>query len=614
MYYEVQAVEDEDWDYARNKQIVLKSALGEWSSSVFSSEVFVNGERFIGPNRDYPFQGLITFYDGKILKLIDGIFFSLDRGLGEKVLVGSYDVRYIYPNLEVTFGFNEECFRISFNKENCRILLLFEDYMRYNIMNDWIVVNLNNLNFNFGPFDHIEKVNYHTEWIYKLGCGFRYRDCDGSIRFIRERRNLFAPFICTLRGNLLKIYINNLRDPWNIRESNWINKLIFFNEVVGELIKYRLSTLRCFGLNIDGIWFPEAGCWWFRSPWIRDALEGILSNFQIYTRIFGWEDKVRRLTIFLLELLKRNKGLPNFLGGIEESADSPPLLLYLSSKLGINADKLALEILKEMEKREISENGKPILKDGLIACIPYQSWTDSRIDGRAYRIPEGWKDWNLPKYLLPEVNGYWIMALRTLYKATGNKNIKEILEEMELEFRRKFWNGDFISDIIDMENNLKSNEITSMGLVGLSSTIHLFNEEELILAFKNLKPLMVYRTMKILGNQTLPFGIAITQKISPYFGDEEYHKSTIWPRDIPYLIKFLEIINREEDINGILLNSLDHMVSEGALFYINEIFGHAVGKNPSPKGINMNPIPLKNPAQYWSHWCDPYLGRFMRER
>ncbi|MEM0232302.1 MAG: hypothetical protein QXG78_04280, partial [Candidatus Methanomethyliaceae archaeon] len=86
----------------------------------------------------------------------------------------------------------------------------------------------------------------------------------------------------------------------------------------------------------------------------------------------------------------------------------------------------------------------------------------------------------------------------------------------------------------------------------------------------------------------------------------------IW--DTPYLIKFLERIGKENEIKGILLNNLDHMISEGVIFYINEIFGHAIGKNPSPKGLSMNPIPLKNPAQYWSHWCDPYLGRFMRER
>lgn len=607
-------MEDEDWDYARNKQIILKSAMGEWSSSVFSSEIFVNDERFVGPNRDYPLQGLITFYNRKILKLIDGIFFSLDKGLGEKVLIGPYDAKYIYHDLEVTFGFNEECFRISFNKENCRILPLFEGYIHYNIMGEWVTIKLNDLNFNFGPFKHVEKVNYRTEWIYKLGYGFRYRGYDGTIRFVREKKDLFAPLVCTLRGNLLKIYIDNMRDPWKIRESNWVNKLIFFNELIGKLIIYRLSTLRCFGLNIDGIWFPEAGCWWFRSPWIRDALEGILSNFQVYTRIFGWEDKIRSLAIFLLKLLKDNKGLPNFLGGTEESADSPPLLIYLSSRLGIKVDELTLEILKEMEKREVVENGKPILKDGLIACIPYQSWTDSRINGRPLRVPEEWKDWNFPKYLLPEVNGYWIMALRSLYRITSNKNIKEILEEIELEFKRKFWNEGFLSDIIDVENNSRSNEITSMGLVGLASTMHLFSEKELMLAFKNLKPLIVYRTMKVLGNQTLPFGVAITKKISPYLGDEEYHKSTIWPRDTPYLIKFLERIDKEEEINGILLNNLDHMVSEGAIFYINEIFGHAVGKNPFPKSIDMNPIPLKNPAQYWSHWCDPYLGRFMRER
>ncbi|MEM1574108.1 MAG: hypothetical protein QXY96_06510 [Candidatus Methanomethylicaceae archaeon] len=612
MKYEFLAIEDEDWDYARNKQILLKSSIGEWSSSIFSSEVFVKNERFIGPNRDCPFQGLITFHNNKIIKLIDGLLFSLNEGFGEKVLVSPYEVTYIYPDLKISLSFEEDCFQLNFNKNNCRILPLFENKFNWEIHEEWIRINFNSINIKIGPLERIEIVDYFTDWIYKLDCGFRYIDFDGSIRFIKEKRKIFSPFILTLKKNFMKIFINNMKDTWKIKENSWINKLIFHEGPIGDLIKCRLFTLRCFGLNINGIWFPEAGCWWFREPWIRDALEGILNNFQIYTRIFNWEDRIKKLGIFLIEILKKKMGLPNLIEGTEESADSPPLLLYLCSKLGINVDSLAIELLKNMEKRDITE-GRPIVREGLIACIPHQSWTDSKINGRPSRLPKEWNDL-LPKYFLPEVNGYWIMALKSLYENSKNEEIKNILEVMEFEFKRKFWNGNFLFDIIDFENKNKSDEITSMGLVGISTTIHLFNEKELNNIFKSLKLLMIYRTMKFLGNETLPFGIAITKKMMPYLGDEEYHKSVIWPRDTPYLIKFLERIGKENEIKGILLNNLDHMISEGVIFYINEIFGHAIGKNPSPKGLSMNPIPLKNPAQYWSHWCDPYLGRFIRER
>lgn len=610
--YEFLAIEDEDWDFARNKQVLLKSSIGEWSSSIFSSEVFVKNERFIGPNRDYPFQGLTTFYNNKVIKLIDGLLFSLNKGFGEKVLASPYKITYIYPDLEVSLSFEDDCFQLRFNKNNCRILPLFENEFNWEILGEWLRINFNSIEIKIGPLESIDRIFYYTDWIYKLDSGFRYVDLDGSIRFIRDKRKIFSPFILTLKKDFIKIFINEMKDPWKIKEDSWISKLIFCESPIGDLIKCRLFTLRCFGLNINGIWFPEAGCWWFRNPWTRDALEGILSNFKVYTRVFNWEDRIRRLLIFLVEILKKKMGLPNFIGGVEESADSPPLLLYLCSKLGINVVSLAIELLKNMEKRDITE-GRPILRDGLVACIPHQSWTDSKINGKPSRLPKEWEGL-LPKYFLPEVNGYWIMALRSLYETSRNDEIKSTLETMEFEFKRKFWNGNFLFDIIDFETKNKSNEITSMGLVGISTTMHLFNEEELNIVFKSVKSLMVYRTLKFLGNETFLFGVAITKRMLPYLGDEEYHKSAIWPRDTPYLIKFLERMGRENEIRELLLNNLDQMVSEGAIFYVNEIFGHAIGKNPSPKGLSMNPIPLKNPAQYWSHWCDPYLGRFIRER
>jgi hypothetical protein len=49
------------------------------------------------------------------------------------------------------------------------------------------------------------------------------------------------------------------------------------------------------------------------------------------------------------------------------------------------------------------------------------------------------------------------------------------------------------------------------------------------------------------------------------------------------------------------------MVSEAAIGYCSELFSLPVGGNPSPGPEAENPVPVKNPAQYWSHWCDPYL-------
>jgi len=312
-----------------------------------------------------------------------------------------------------------------------------------------------------------------------------------------------------------------------------------------------------------------------------------------------------------MNIVEKERKLPNIIGCKETSVDALPLLLYLCSKLGMKIEKIVISLLKEMEKREIIEFGEQVMRDGLIACIPYQSWIDSRINEKPIRLPNEWNEWWLPKYSLPEVNAYWIKVLKLIYENSKNNEIKEYLERMEIAFKNKFWNGEFIVDIIDIEKNKKSNELTSCGVVALSCALHLFEKNEIIKAFKSIKSLIVYRTLRVIGKETYPFGIAISSRIEPYLGDKEYHKSTIWPRDIPYFIKILEYLGYEDMIKEILLNNLDHMISEGAIFYINEIFGHPIGKNPNPTEYSMNLIPLKNPAQYWSHWCDPYIGRFL---
>ncbi|MGQ9759629.1 MAG: hypothetical protein ACUVQ5_03535 [Candidatus Methanomethylicaceae archaeon] len=627
---EVEAKEEPDWDFARNKHVVLKSSMGEWSSSVFSSEVLVDGECFLGPNRDYPHQGLLLSKGSEVYKIIDGIMFSQEKGFGERVEVRAYSVRYIYQNLKVEFSFMEDSFQTTFDRDGVRVLP-FLDVKNVNGMVDldpvqvshdqgWLRVEGSSLRVAIGPFKKVERVNYSTEWIYKLGSGFRYSDCDGYMRFVREARRISAPAICTLNGRVMKVIVEGLKTDDAVRKNSWMNRLTFLESKLRDLMILRLSTLRCFGLNLHGHWFPEAGCWWFRYPWIRDALEGVLSNFQVYTGVFGWEERIKGMAITLINILERRGSLPNLLGGNDHSADAPPLLLYLCSKLGGDlsekAASLAYTIIEGMERREAVEDGPPVIRDGLVACLPNQSWTDSEVDGRACRLPKTWNsdEWRLPRYFLPEVNGQWIRALRGLCRVAPSRSdgLREKLSEMETAFREFLWNGKFVSDIVDSEDGKRSDEVTSTGLVGFATAMHIFNQEELKSEFQSVRRLIVNRTMRVLGNCTVPFGVAVSKKVAPYLGNEEYHSSTIWPRDTPYLIDVLDALGLEIEIRSILLNNLDHMVSEGGLLYANELFGHPVGRNPYPSNWSLNPIPLKNPAQYWSHWCDPYLNRFIR--
>ncbi|MBC7113032.1 MAG: hypothetical protein H5T34_03275 [Candidatus Methanomethyliales bacterium] len=630
---EVGVQEEKDWDFARNKQVLLKASMGEWSSSVFSVEVLLKNERFVGPNRDYPYQGLLISKAERVYKLLDGIMFSMEEGCAEKVFVGPYRVRYIYTDLDVELSFVEDSFQASFNRDCVRVLPFFDirgvngegsSGVRIAPQGRWLMVYFDGLRAAVGPFKEIEPTDYSTEWVYKLGSGFRYREPEGYIRFVREKRKIHAPAVCVVDGRGLRVVVDGLKNDAAVKDLSWMSRVYFLEPRLRDIMILRLSTLRCFGLNIRGGWFPEAGCWWFRSPWIRDALEGIINNFQVYTQIFAWEERIRALAGMLMDVLKEKRGLPNLIGGEDYSADAPPLLLYLCALLGgelrDRAASLALELLDEMEAGDMVWKGPPVLRGGLVACAPYQSWTDSIVNGRACRLPTGWDstERSLPKYYLPEVNGHWIRALRGLCggisenRSELGKRLAERLKEMEGAFRQRFWDGRFVSDIVDCESNRRFEELTSMGMVGMVTAIHLFNKDEVRSAYQNFKKLVVNRTLRVLGDATLPFGVAISKRVEPYLGDEEYHRSAIWPRDTPYLIRLLEHMGLEIEIRGILLNNLDHMICEGAILYESELFGHPVGRNPHPSEGSMNPIPLKNPAQYWSHWCDPYINRFIR--
>jgi hypothetical protein len=52
-------------------------------------------------------------------------------------------------------------------------------------------------------------------------------------------------------------------------------------------------------------------------------------------------------------------------------------------------------------------------------------------------------------------------------------------------------------------------------------------------------------------------------------------------------------------------------MSEGAVFYNHELFSRPAGNNPCPDPhTHLNPVPVKNPIQFWSQWCDPVMEYF----
>ncbi|MGC8848966.1 MAG: hypothetical protein ACP5QI_00630, partial [Candidatus Bathyarchaeia archaeon] len=75
--WRVKPEENPDWDYARNRQVLLKTPMAEYSTSAFTAPIKVSDRIFYGGNRDYPWQGLILGpFKGASYKVLDAVYFS----------------------------------------------------------------------------------------------------------------------------------------------------------------------------------------------------------------------------------------------------------------------------------------------------------------------------------------------------------------------------------------------------------------------------------------------------------------------------------------------------------------------------------------------------------
>jgi hypothetical protein len=405
------------------------------------------------------------------------------------------------------------------------------------------------------------------------------------------------------------------------------------NGEIADAICHRIKTLSTYTTFLDGVWFPEAGAWWFRNPWIRDALEGIRWNLRTYLEVLGWEDRVLSLVHYLLDILGSGNGLPTMMGTAGQfTSDAPPQLLYIASKMSgsRNLHSRLLDVATRMCERLVE--GLPVsgtVLDESILCSPANSsWIDSVVtEGDTAwptRLPAEWKgrvtDPFSSEFGLVEVNALYIEALGEFASACRKRGIEvpakveELLRILKAGYMRYFKRDGRLPPLTAAPSyGLTDTTIGSPAVVAaVVLRGALYDDEELGGFWDTVAGrLLVKRKPIVLGRETAPFGMLVRDLGRvPYLGDNEYHGPTIWPRDTPYLLRLMEATG--EDISGLLLTNLDHMVSEGAIGYCNEMFSLPVGGNPNPSPESGNPVPVKNPAQYWSHWCDPYVDNLAR--
>ncbi len=418
----------------------------------------------------------------------------------------------------------------------------------------------------------------------------------------------------------------------------------------------RITTLSKFGMHVCGAdgeaktcFLPEAGGWWFKTPWFRDVFEGIYNSLDAVMAIWG-EEYPGSIIKVALELMDTKRGLvPNKIeeegGKLQFCGTDATLLTFLTAEKYLSrvwCEALARLVLKSGRKlfQAFSHslldkvNGPPVLdENGLICCSSWHSWTDGKrrlvIDGQTYslaiRIPEVWERELIAKYchilpedrvvavhsvmespyfFLPEINAQWLRVLAFLIELADKcglrgkeaRVISAVYERARPSFKRVFANVDgSLNSVVThrkfplgtlTDSTPGSPQVVAMDLVGEM----LFSTSEIAEFVRHV----IDYLLEYSGSR--PFGIVVRKSgIRTYLDDNEYHEEVVWPRDIPYLVRLLKMTGREDMAVELINEHLNRQDSEGVIFYNPELYSPDNGDTPGP-------VPVKNPMQWWSHW------------
>ncbi|MEM0317953.1 MAG: hypothetical protein QW462_05520 [Candidatus Nezhaarchaeales archaeon] len=659
-------LEEPDWDYARNKHVLLKDVLLEYSTSSFNAPISTTLGILHGGNRDFSWQGLLVGpINGTVYKVLDAIYYKpLDAQELKPVYVAAGRNKALYSYIDEQGKAYDVRISIRTLKDRGRLevfasrpsvfapIFAFYD-MRTNYESPFQIVREGNavkvepetipLRLIIRGFSTLHSLNQEFYWVYKLGDGFRTVS-EGKVYFVRHVRRVKVPIALTSEEGLLSVEIplrelSFKRIDYRVRDRlrrlrGELKKKVRYEvtpQVIDALV-LRIDRLMAFGIPIDSILAPEAGAMWFKSVWTRDLLEGLRWNLLTYTRILGVSSWLIKLVEKLISIAYENRGLRVFLNEGDHVSDAFPQLINLAVKLyTLTHDKALIKKTLKLTSTacKLLRSGESFsackLYDGLLLCKANTSWTDViyEIDGEKWplRIPLDWMNKTSPgsTFALVEVNALFIESLNSLLKVVEGTGLKVDSEIYEVKFelldgyKKWFYVEDGLPpSTIEPLSNLRDWTPSSTGLVALAVLKNIvYDKSNISKAWKHVKAMIVKRKLVKLGDGWEDFGI-ITRKVEerPYLGDLEYHGPVVWPRDTPYLMEIMKELGM--DLYGILINNLDHMISEGAIGYANELFSLPVGTNPHPSGeLSLNPVPVKNYAQYWSHWCDPYIEYFL---
>jgi hypothetical protein len=633
--WEYQPLENPDWDYSRNLFTVIKRPQATWSQSVFSAKC----DNLLAPNRDYRYQGLCCFSGKEYWKFLDAVFFGI-RGVNlEPRKVTAHPWKHVYSysgdgtEVDVSYFLNRD------EKEGILGKVVFD--VKSSFIKELTIkplIDIRNAVHDSSPWTHeisakkdcMTAKNFGneislyvkgsnvlvkkdiTDWRYKLGSG--YRESRDGVRFVSEwGKPLFAGEIqktINKRGSVtLLIGCNRkISDFDETQEIHHLNPIIKRFKASNEILA-RILSLESFGIYDENKTISEAGDFWFRQIWLRDLLESTINNFNTISKIDP--KRIHGIIDWCLKNQDYRTGRFYNFKGNTESLDASLLFFILAEKyLEKHSDKHMEKRISEsydlLIKRFLFHHGSeyPEIKNSMLYCLPWHSWTDSRvnIDGKMFptRIPFEWSsEYAGQRVLLPEINAMFIRFLGFGEKL--GKETKDMYEKAKDAYKKVFSNGDFLCSVV-MDSKKDATE-SSMALVS-SVLLHdiVFDKSDLERMWPSIERLLVRKKSKAFGI------LCRNYKDRTYYNDYQYHGAVCWPRDTPYLIRYLKLTGRNEMAKEVLESNLEHQMKEGAIAYSGELFSLPEGNNPSPTENSQDPVPVKNPIQLWSSFCDEYIS------
>ncbi|MHC1628775.1 MAG: hypothetical protein ACXQTI_08095 [Candidatus Nezhaarchaeales archaeon] len=661
-YCEVDVNENPDWGYARNKQVLLKDVILEYSTSSFDAPIPTAVGVLHGGNRDFSWQGLLAGpINGELYKLLDALYYKpIDAEDLKPLLVRTWrnSANYVYVDenekhyeVDITVRTKKNCGILDAYASRPSIFALLLDMRNaesdaqpsYSISCRESGVTIESsatpLKLNITGFDDIQRLDESLEWVYKLDDGFRTID-KGNVVFVRHVHRVYIPIALIANRGAIRIEVPLPGIKYRRRNAD-INGKIELAETLSasprilKAILLRIDRLMSFGIPMNSILAPEAGAMWFKRIWTRDLLEGIRWNLWTYAKTLRLSKWLINLVKMLIKEAYEAGGLRTLIDNGEYSSDAFPQLINIAASIYelTNDKSIIREATKLMVKAyRMLTSGRGFsgcnLREGLLVCKANSSWIDVLYpcDGVKWptRLPWAWRDKVPPNdhFALVEVNALFLECISNLMKNLHKSELKipDELHEFKAELLHgyKKWfmtNTNLPPMTIEPTLGLKDDTKSSVSVVALAALKNiLYNEKIALNLWSDLEQLLVKRKLVELGDTWEVFGLLVRKgEARPYLGDLEYHGAVVWPRDTPYLIEVMKFLSL--DVYGVLINNLDHMISEGAIGYVNELFSMPTGQNPCPKGEeSLNPVPVKNFAQYWSHWCDPYINYFGTRR